>query len=81
MQDMNRRSLLGLLLGGAAVAAGVVALPGEASAVALPKLEPLAKDAEDNLVQDVQWRPWRRRRRRRRICWRNRRGRLVCAYR
>lgn len=80
MQDMNRRSLLGLLLGGAAVAAGVAALPGEASAVALPKLEPLAKDAEDNLVQDVQWRPWRRRRRRR-VCWRNRRGRLVCAYR
>lgn len=77
MQDMNRRSMLGFLLGGAAVAATVAVLPSEAEAVALPKLEPLSKDGEDSLVQDVRWRIWRRRRRR---CWRGRRGRLICRY-
>ena len=78
MQDMNRRSMLGLLFGGAAVAAGVAVLPSEAEAVALPKLEPLAKDSEDNLVQDARWRIYRRRRRRR--CYRGRRGRLICRF-
>lgn len=80
MQDMNRRSMLGFLLGGVAVAASVAVLPSEAEAVALPKLEPLAKDEEDNLVQDVHWRIHRRRRRRIRRCWRGRRGRLICRY-
>lgn len=77
MQDMNRRSVLGLLFGGAAVAASVAMLPSEAAAVALPKLEPLSKDEDQNLVHDARWRIYRRRRRR---CWRGRRGRLICRY-
>ena len=77
MQDINRRSMLGFLFGGAAVAASVAVLPGEAVAVALPKLEPLGKDDADSLTHDARWRIFRRRRRR---CWRTRRGRVVCRY-
>ena len=71
-QIMHRRAALGLLLGGAAVAATVTLIPHEAEALELPKLD--AAGGTESLVENVRW--WRRRRR----CWRNRWGRVVCRW-
>ncbi len=79
MQRLDRRAALGLLLGGAVAATGVATVATSLEAAPLPKAD-LPKLDGEGLVHDAQIYITRRRRRRW-VCWRNRWGRRVCAWR
>lgn len=87
MTTLDRRSMLKLALGVAAVAAvGVTIAPKAVEAAPLPAAPAGEPAATESLVEQAQYRRrWRRRywrrRRCRRVCWRGRRGRVFCRVR
>jgi hypothetical protein len=79
MADVHRRAMLGIMMGGAAVATmGLVALmsgPAESAPITVAAGRPVGTE---NPVEKAVW--VRRRRRRVRVCW-WRWGRRVCRWR
>jgi hypothetical protein len=83
MTAFDRREVLRVMLGGAAVAAAGLALmpvPAESAPLAMSKSLPAAmENPVEEAVVVVRRRGWGRRRRRR-VCW-WRRGRRICRWR